>query len=41
MDDMDVLVIREFYHSERTELGKSVIRQLCEVLNVDLGDNDD
>ena len=40
MDDMDRLVIREFYMNERTELGKSVIRQLAELLNVDLGDSE-
>ena len=38
MDSMEELMIREFYCNERTELGRSVIRQLCELLGVDLGD---
>ena len=38
MDSIEEIIIREFYSNERTELGRSVIRQLCELLNVDLGD---
>ena len=38
MDSIEELMIREFYYNERTELGKSVVRQLCELLNVDLGE---
>ena len=38
MDSIEELVIREFYYSERTELGSSVIRHLAELLNVELGD---
>ena len=38
MDSIEEIIIKEFYCNERTELGRSVIRQLCELLNVDLGD---
>ena len=38
MDSIEEIMIKEFYHNERTELGKSVVRQLCELLNVDLGE---
>ena len=36
MDNMEVLVIREFYENEKTELGRMTIRALCELLGVDL-----
>ena len=38
MNDIEVLVIREFYENEKTELGKMTIRALCEVLGVELND---
>ena len=41
MDSIEELMIREFYHNEKTALGRSTIRQLCEVLNVDLGEDND
>ena len=40
MDDIEEIIIREFYENEKTVMGKSVIRQLAELLNVDLGDNE-
>lgn len=36
MDNIEVLMIREFYENEKTELGKMTIRALCEVLGVEL-----
>ena len=39
MDSIEEIIIREFYNRERTDLGRSVIRQLCELLDVDLGDD--
>jgi hypothetical protein len=36
MNDMELIVIREFYENEKTELGKMTIRALCELLGVDL-----
>lgn len=36
MDNMEVLVIREFYENEKTELGRMTIRALCELLGVEL-----
>ena len=36
MDDMELLMIREFYENEKTELGRMTIRALCDVLGVDL-----
>lgn len=36
MDDLEELIIREFYMNEKTELGRMTIRALCDVLGVDL-----
>ena len=41
MDSIEEIIIREFYMNEKTELGRSVIRQLCSLLNVDLGEDTD
>ena len=38
MDNMEIVVIREFYENEKTELGRMTIRALCEVLGVELND---
>ena len=38
LDSMELLIIKEFYSNEKTELGRMTIRALCDVLNVDLGD---
>ena len=36
MNDMELIVIREFYENEKTELGRMTIRALCELLGVEL-----
>ena len=38
MDSIEELMIKEFYENERTELGKSVIRQLCTILGIELNE---
>jgi hypothetical protein len=36
MNDMEIIVIKEFYENEKTELGKMTIRALCDLLGVEL-----
>ena len=36
MNDMELIVIREFYENEKTELGRMTIRALCDLLGVEL-----
>jgi hypothetical protein len=36
MNDMEIIVIKEFYENEKTELGRMTIRALCDLLGVEL-----
>ena len=36
MDSTEEIIIQDFYQRERTEIGRSVIRQLAEALNIEL-----
>jgi hypothetical protein len=36
MNDMEIVVIREFYENEKTELRRMTIRALCELMGVEL-----
>ena len=38
MDDIEEIIIREFYENEKTAMGKSVIKQLAELLGVDINE---
>lgn len=38
MDSTEEIIIQDFYQKERTQIGKSVIRQLAEALGVDIID---
>ena len=36
MDSIEEIIIREFYENEKTAMGKSVVKQLAELLGVEI-----